>query len=97
MEIQLSLDSNGRTTWAKTFQQSQASTDEKDETSVEVTSAPLQDAAAAIDFSSKTIMTSLVSPPEESKQDHEEWKRWMDDILFDCEVSVWTVTPLFSP
>jgi hypothetical protein len=92
MEIQLSLDSHGRATWAKPLQASSDSTNERTETN-EDSSAPLQNAVAPIDFSSKTIMTSLVSPPEESKQEYEEWKRWMDDVLFDCEVSEWTCTP----
>jgi hypothetical protein len=68
------------------LQASSDSTNERTETN-EDSSAPLQNAVAPIDFSSKTIMTSLVSPPEESKQEYEEWKRWMDDVLFDCEIS----------
>jgi len=90
MEIQLQLDGNGRTTWAKPAEKN----DSKDVLEQgECKDALAQDAAAAaIDFSSKTVMTSLVppSPPletEESKQEHDEWRTWMDAILFDCEVS----------
>jgi hypothetical protein len=93
MEVQLQLDGNGRTVWIKPAQEDESEAPSKNGASgsgdgnKEDASAPAKD--TAIDFASKTVMTTLVPPPlnEETKQEHEEWRTWMDNILFDCEVS----------
>lgn len=79
MEIQLQLDGNGRTTWSKPVEEAQDETLTSQESS--------NPAALSIDFSSKTSMTTIV-PPAVSSKEYNEWRRWMDNILFDCEVSV---------
>ena len=78
MEIQLQLDDNGRTTWIKEGQNIDSDFNSMRD------SRNLNDADSSvhqdIDYSTKSVTTSLAS-----KQDNDEL---MDDLLFDCEVSV---------
>ena len=93
MEVQLQLDGNGRTSWMKPAQEVGTDvplkSDAKDSGEGRNASASSPAKATAIDFSSKAVITSLLPPPlnEESKEEHKEWRTWMDKILFDCEVS----------
>lgn len=74
MEIQLQLDSNGRTTWIKEGQSIDSETASTND------SRKIDDAAHQnIDYSTKSISTCLASTHDDE---------WMDDLLFDCEVSV---------
>jgi hypothetical protein len=68
MQIQVQLDSNGRTTWAREGQ------------SVDLESRKIDGASNQqnIDYSTKSVTTCLASKHDD----------WLDDLLFDCEVSV---------
>lgn len=78
LEIQLQLDGNGRTTWIKEGQSIDSETTPAND-SRKIDSAD-PSAHQDIDYSTKSLTTSLAS-----KQGNDES---MDDLLFDCEVSV---------
>lgn len=80
MEIQLQLDGNGRTKWVKPPSDNSEETQDASETAAQSAAS-----STSIDFSSKTTMTSLVPPTAEQHDD--EWRTWMDNILFDCEIT----------
>lgn len=74
IELSFRLDENGRT--SRPQQEEQRGKDENGET------AP----SASIDYRSKTLMTNL-SPSFSSSSIDEDHQKWIDDLLFDCQIS----------
>ena len=85
VQLQLQLDGNGRTTWIRDAQTNEGEVSVTNESTIEG-NRKLGDESGARDihYETKTVLTSLVSPSV--NEEDEEWRSWMDNLLFDCEV-----------
>lgn len=85
MEVELRLDGQGRTTCASNTDTEDAKEDTgQTEKSANVLETP------EIDYTPKVTMTSTLVTPSAagSPKEAQEQRTWMDNILFDCEVSI---------